>query len=64
MRFGNNNHHVASMAGKATLMISRIKKMTDMSAMGMSFLLFDIRDTGEDRKKLQEVFDRELYKNQ
>ena len=34
MSDGNNSHHAASIAGKAMLMISRMKKMAEMSAMG------------------------------
>jgi hypothetical protein len=34
MRFGNNNHQAASMAGKAMPRIRRMKKMAEMSAMG------------------------------
>jgi len=31
---GNNNHHAVSMAGNATPMINKMKKMADMSAIG------------------------------
>lgn len=50
---GNSNHQAVSIAGKATPMIKRIKKMAEMSAIGISFRLFDIRDTGMVGKKLQ-----------
>ena len=33
-RAGNNSHQAASIAGKAMLMMSRMKKMAEMSAMG------------------------------
>src|SRR5262245_56390921 len=52
-RFGNNSHHAASMDGNAILRINRIKKMAEMSAMGISFLLMDTRDTEELVEKLQ-----------
>src|SRR5262245_24977884 len=48
MRFGNKSHHTVSMAGKAMPRISRIKKMAEMSAIGKSFHLVDIKDTGID----------------
>jgi hypothetical protein len=35
------------MAGKAVPMIKKRKKMAEMSAMGVSFRLVDVRDTGE-----------------
>jgi hypothetical protein len=42
------------MAGKAIPIISRMKKMAEMSAMGgvLSFLV-DVRDTGMEWRKLQ-----------
>jgi hypothetical protein len=54
MRDGNNSHHAVSMAGKAMPMISKMKKMAEMSAIDI-FLscLIDIRDTGMKGIKLQ-----------
>jgi hypothetical protein len=37
MSEGNNNHQAVSMAGNATPMMSRMKKIADISAIGMSF---------------------------
>jgi hypothetical protein len=39
MTAGNNSHHAVSMAGKATPMINRMKKMAEISAM-RKFLSF------------------------
>src|SRR5687768_18228222 len=40
---GNNSHHAVSMAGKATPMINKMKKMAEMSAMGNPFCLVNYR---------------------
>jgi len=53
MSDGNKSHHAVSMAGNATPMINKMKKMAEMSAIRISFRLFDIRDTGMVGKKLQ-----------
>jgi hypothetical protein len=48
IKFGNNSHHAVSMAGNATPIINKMKKMADMSAIGISFRLVVTRDTGMD----------------
>jgi hypothetical protein len=54
MSDGNKSHQAVSIAGKAMPMIKRMKKMAEMSAIGISFRLVDVRDTEVGRKKLQE----------
>lgn len=50
---GNKSHHAVSIAGNATPMINKMKKIEDMSAIGISFRFVVIRDTGMNVKKLQ-----------
>ena len=55
IKAGNNSHHAVSIAGKAVPIMSRMKKMAEMSAMGdVLSVLVDVRDTGMGWGKLQE----------
>jgi hypothetical protein len=52
------------MAGNATPIIAKMKKIADMSAIGVSpFVLVDVRDTGAELKKLQEKKTSQFSKN-